>query len=98
MTVKRPQMVTLELEDLADLCKGPSKTEDYINRLEQSNDSSYALLDQRMNQVKQMHKENVKLKSKLLLFKDVLDICIKREPDLSPQEWQTIKRVYELVN
>ena len=98
MTTKRPQIVNLELEDLAELWGRNTRTKDYINRLEQSNDSCYALLDQRMNQVKQMHKENVKLKSKLLLFKDVLDICIRREPDLSPQEWQTVKKVYELVN
>lgn len=65
ITGKRPQIVNLELEDLADSVKGNTKTEEYIEKLENANSCYFASIGADREKIRAMHKENNHLKSLL---------------------------------
>lgn len=61
----RPQIVNLELEDLADSVQGNTKTEEYIEKLENANSCYFASIGADREKIRAMHKENNHLKSLL---------------------------------
>ncbi len=70
ITGKRPQIVNLELEDLADAIQtysdnGSSHTENYISKLENANSCYFASIGADREKIRAMHKENNHLKSLL---------------------------------
>lgn len=70
ITGKRPQIVNLELEDLADAIQtysdtGNSHTENYISKLENANSCYFASIGADREKIRAMHKENNHLKSLL---------------------------------
>ena len=69
-SVHRPQIVNLELEDLADAIQnysrnGCSHTENYIAKLENANSCYFAGIEHKRATIKTLHKENNHLKSLL---------------------------------